>query len=160
MRKLTGKNRGISGSTTTGICATSFINQLVANHSNHRHDGHTRDRAMREDMLSHLSDEVRPSIAHYDENGPWSGLVRHFLQTCGPSDILAGVYAMLEEAHSEEPERNLQQRVQLLVVAWTRAQSTYYGVCPEQDGRGFNKPPHFSALSYRCSNNTPSRKNC
>ena len=80
---------------------------------------------MRQDMLSNLDDTVRDTVAAYDEEGTWLGLVNHFLQTCGPPDIRTAVYAMLREAYMDEPARNLQQRVHGTVIAWQRAQSIY-----------------------------------
>ena len=94
-------------------------------------------------MLANVGDEARKIIVSFDEKAPWDALVVRFLQHCGPPDILAGVYSMLEDAHNEETERTLQQRFQRLVFSWQRAQSTYYGVFPERDTRGLRRPPHF-----------------
>ena len=98
---------------------------------------------MREDLLANLSDSVRPAVATSDDKAPWTGLVKHFLQTCGPPDVKAGVCAMLEEAVAEEPPRIFQQRVQALVFSWHLAQTTFYGVSPEAGRRGQPAPPHY-----------------
>jgi len=108
VRKFTNRNKGMMDSAITGPCAATFINKLVASLSTYRHDTHeARDRALRHDMLSNVVDEVKLIINACDEHATWSQLVRHFLQTCGPPDILTAVEDMLREAASEEPQRNL-----------------------------------------------------
>ena len=99
---------------------------------------------MQQDLLVNLVDRVCYAVAAFDKEGMWPGLVNHFLQTYGPPDSRTAVYAMLQEAASEERARNLQQRIQILVVAWQRAQS-YLGVHPEMDVQGAACPP------YHCS---------
>jgi len=85
LRKFSGKNRGITDSPTTGCCALTYLNQIIALHSSCKHGSDsTRMRAMRQDLLSNLDDTVRDAVAAYDEEGTWLGLVNHFLQTCGP----------------------------------------------------------------------------
>ena len=124
----------------------TYLNQIIALHSSCKHGSEsTRTRAMRQDLLANLDDSIRDIVAAYDEEGTWLGLVNHFLQTCGPPDIRMAVYAMLREAQSEEPARNLQQRVHSTVVAWQRAQSIYYGVHPEVDCHGATCLGHVGA---------------
>ena len=99
LRKFSGKNRGITDSATTGCCAMTYLNQIIALHSSCKHGSDfTRTRAMRQDLLANLDDSIRDTVAAYDEEGTWLGLVNHFLQTCGPPDIRMAVYAMLREA--------------------------------------------------------------
>ena len=134
IKKFSGENQGTTDHPVTGICAINFFNQLLMLHSSVKHETPAaKDWALRVDLLANLGDTVRGSIAVYDENASWDALVIHFLQTCGPPDILAGVYSMLHDAINEDTERNLQQRVQTLVYAWQRVQATYYGVYPERD---------------------------
>ena len=141
-RKFTGLNRGVTDSPTTGICAINFINQFIAAQSILKHETNvTRERALREDLLSQLPDGVRTTVATSDERGSWGDLIKHFLQTCGPPDIRAGIYTMLDGTGAEEPERNLQQRVLALVFGWNLAQVTFYGVFPELDDAGEDLPP-------------------
>ena len=82
-------------------------------------------------MLASVGDEAREVISSFDEYLTWEALVIRFLQHCGPPDILAEVYSMLEDAHIEEVEQTLQQRVQKLTMCWIRAQATYHGVFPK-----------------------------
>jgi hypothetical protein len=100
------KNHGIADRAVTGVCALNFLNELLRRHHGIKHESpEAQDYALRVDMLADVGDEARDMIASFDENATWDALVVHFLQHCGPPDILAGVYSMLEEAHSEEIER-------------------------------------------------------
>ena len=148
------KNRGISDHPVTEVCAHNWLNDLLRRHAGVTHENPAaRDDALRCDMLANAGDEARDVIYSFDENANWEALVVHFLQHCGPPDIFAGVHSMLEDAHSEEVEQTLQQRVQKLTMSWIRAQATYYGVFPEIGARGLRSP---ARRSIRCSNNTPS----
>ena len=104
---------------------------------------------MRQDLLANLDDQVRNTVAAFDEEGTWLSLVNHLFQTCGPPDIHTAVYTMLKEAASEEPARNLQQRIQTIVVAWQRAQSIYIGVHSKMHAQVAACPP------CRCSSFIP-----
>jgi len=87
-QKFTGQNRGVTDSSTTGICAISYVNNIISAHSIHLHaNEQNKERAMRQDLLANLSDSVRPQVTTYDGEGPWIGLVTHFLTTLGPPDI-------------------------------------------------------------------------
>ena len=115
MKKFSGKNRGIMDHPTTGICAINFIHQLLMVHSGIRHENSTaQDWALRVDMIANLRDEVRESVAVFNDNASWDAVVIHFLKTCSPPNIVAGVYSMLNDAANEDTGRNLQQRVQTL----------------------------------------------
>ena len=90
------KNRGVADYPDTGICAINFLNDLLRMHSGIKHENPAaQDHALRVDMLANVGDEVRGIISSFNENASWNALVIHFLQYCGPPDILAGVYSML-----------------------------------------------------------------
>jgi len=123
---------GITDSTTEGVCAQTVADNVITIHSHIRHGSVSmKARAMRDDLLSCCSDKVRPKVAAYNKNGPWLGLLQHFLQTCGPQDMRSAVSQMLSEAKQERPLRTLRQRVTTLVESWNTAQDTFYGVQPE-----------------------------
>ena len=72
-------------------------------------------------------------MAAFPKDGPWLGLLQHFLQCCGPQDMRAAVDKMLTEANAERPIRTLRQRVSAVKLAWELAQDTFCGVHPEYD---------------------------
>jgi hypothetical protein len=111
-------NPGIRDSAKLGPCCVTLLNDILAHHANHTHTlPEATRRALRQDLLANVSKEIRPLLVTYDPDGPWMGLVQHFLQTCGPPDILSAVYIMLDEARAENPPRTLQVRVQTLVFS-------------------------------------------
>ena len=126
-------NRGIKDSATLGPCCLTTLKAVVSHHANHTHNGQAaKERARRQDLLANVSKEIRPSLAFYPQTGSWHGLVQHFLQTCGPPDILTAVYRILEEARPESPPRTCRLRVQTLLFSWTTAQFTYFNSNPER----------------------------
>ena len=129
-------NPGIKDSPTLGPCCVTTIHGVVALHANYTHTSQqTKERALKQNLLAKVSKEIRPLLATYDQEGSWLGLVGHFLQTCGPPDILSTVYRMLEEARYGNPPRTLRVRVQTLFFSWKVAHFTCFNSNPERDTR-------------------------
>ena len=135
-------NPGIRDSAKLCPCCITLLNDILSHHANHTHTSpEATRRALRQDLFANVSKEIRPLLVTYDPEGSWMGLFQHFLQTCGPPDILSAVYVMLDEARAENPPRTLRVRVQALVFSWKTAHYTYFNSNPQVDVRGVRRQP-------------------
>ena len=102
---------GITDSKTKGLCVETIADNVITIHSHIKHaTQEMKARAMRDDLLLCCSDEVRPRVAAYRKDGPWLGLLQHFLMTCGPQDMRLAVSNKMLDAKQERPLRTLRER--------------------------------------------------